>query len=260
MQEIKCKHDQMVFLFEMGDWPSAFIKIMRKREKEVASAQLEGLRERLKEKLEEEGLATDKERAAKDDIDKKIDASCKWRLLQGVMAEDSHPMITREVKKVRKWEADPSPTKTPPQTPALDRFKALCDDLSVNFEFGLQVLKLTKERNFAAHHPPPRIKNHIQAGRVNWDAIKKSCEDLRLKLRKDRDDGSLDNVQLELFEMHIDAWLSLYIKKWDDSGHHQETTLGANATSAGSTEPVHPPPISPHEDNKWGYLAGVSCD
>lgn len=247
MHEFKCNYDEVMFMLRMSDWPSSIIKIMRRHEGVVTKVQLK----EQDEKLGENGLDEDQ-------IKTKHNASKRWRLLQGIWAQSSYPQIKGEIDQVRQWQAIPG--GDPPTTPALDRFQRLCVKLNVKFAFALKTLKLVKDRNAKAHHPPPDTKNHIKHNdKVDWNEIKRLCEDLKRELQVDLDEGSLDKDQVKLLEEMIDAWLSLHIQEWRANGDHLETDYGAKAHQTNPAA-VSVAPDSFYEVDKWAYLSEVEID
>src|SRR3569833_482401 len=116
---------------------------MRGLEAEVAHDQRQ---ERQKE-LKASGMSAEDAKAS-------AMASQGWALLKVQQAEESFHLIAAELEKVRDWRLKGANEDVTPATPALDRLDGLAKAAKFEGPLALEIVKLTKDRNFAAHHPP----------------------------------------------------------------------------------------------------------
>ncbi|KAF5579584.1 uncharacterized protein FSUBG_13590 [Fusarium subglutinans] len=166
--------------------------------------------------------------------------------------------IQPEIDAVTQWHSDG--TGEPPATPYLDRVAGLCGRVGIERKTYIDILHLGDSRNETAHHPPPRIEDHLdQNGNVDWSRVKRSCQNRKSRFKGQFKKGKITQAQFETFKNIIDSWYNIQV-----SGRNPDGTVklaqgmdkvieAMNQEIAKNLIPI-PVPDSPYQEGKWDDL------
>ncbi|KAF4490468.1 hypothetical protein FAGAP_10750 [Fusarium agapanthi] len=179
-----------------------------------------------------------------------------FKAIQSTQISETLSRIQPEIDAVTKWHSEGRAAE-PPETPYLDRVAALCSRVGIERQTYIDTLHLGDSRNETAHHPAPRIEDHLdQNGNVDWSRVKRSCRNRKASFRRQFKRGKITEAQLRTLQSTIDIWYNIQV-----SGHNPDGTVilakGMNEVVKTMQERIAKKlipaemPDSPYEEGKW---------
>lgn len=248
--------NRLNYFMEIGDWFGGIHKAVKAYEPEVQRE----VRAKLYAKLKSDGMGgKDREVASK--------LHDRFIVATGLSPNTTLSLVQPEMLLVEEWRKAGKPEGKGPETPYLDRIGAMCDKANVTRNVYLDALRISSDRNDAAHHPPPRPWDHLTADeKVDWKSVQAACRERELKVEEDFKNGKLLGHQRDSFIKFIDVWLNSHVSGLSEDGNPEATLAGTELAKQGKREqdkigatkstlekPIVPPP-SPYEEGKWDDL------
>ncbi|KAF5534628.1 hypothetical protein FPHYL_13397 [Fusarium phyllophilum] len=181
-----------------------------------------------------------------------------FKAIQNQQISQTLGRIQPEIDAVTQWHSDG--TAEPPATPYLDRVAGLCERVGIERKTYIDILHLGDSRNETAHHPPPRIEDHLdQNGNVDWSRVKRSCRNRKSRFKGQFKKGKITQAQFETFKNIIDSWYNIQVSGRNPDGTVElatgmvEVVKTMKKKIAQNLIPVQTPD-SPYEEGKWDDL------